>query len=79
MYTGEKRTLLARICAGLAFFCGVLGLLAGVFERTWELGSVGWFAGGSLLVLIAMFLLLDGAMDRLALVARGVNRGRESF
>ncbi|MGQ0809936.1 MAG: hypothetical protein ACT4OO_01755 [Nitrospiraceae bacterium] len=62
MYTGEKRIFIARVFAGVAFFSGILGLLAGVLDRTWELGSVGWFAMGSLMALMAVFLLLDGAI-----------------
>ena len=62
MPAGQKRILIARAFAGLAFLCGVLGLLAGILERTWELGAVGWFAGGSLLALLSVYALLDGAV-----------------
>ena len=61
MGPGMKRTSIARIAAALGFFCGLLGLLAGLMDRTWKLGSIGWLAGGTLLLLIALFVLLDGA------------------
>lgn len=62
MGPGLKRTTIARIAAGLGFLCGVIGLLAGLLERTWKLSSFGWFTGGALLVLIALFVLLDGTV-----------------
>lgn len=46
----------------LAFLCGAIGLLAGLLGRTLKLTSTGWFAGGALLLLIALFVLLDGAI-----------------
>jgi hypothetical protein len=52
----------ARGAAALAFLCGVLGLLAGMTERTWKLGPFGWFTGGALLTLLALFTLIDGAL-----------------
>ena len=65
MLAGQKRIFVARMFSLLGFLCGVLGLLAGVLQRTWELGSLGWFAGGALLELIAMFVFLDGAIGML--------------
>lgn len=61
MGPGTKRTAIARAAAALGFLCGSLGLLAGLMGRTWKLGSIGWFTGGALLLLIALFVLLDGA------------------
>ena len=67
---GYKRTMIARIGAAIGFVCGVLGLLAGLTHHTWKLGPGGWFEGGILLTLIAMFVLLDGMVafqkDRMA-------------
>ena len=62
MHVGSKRTTIGRIGAVLGFVCGVIGLLAGLTDRTWKLWSVGWFTGGTLLTLVALFLLLDGAI-----------------
>jgi hypothetical protein len=45
----------------LAFACGLIGLLAGLTNHVWRLGSLGWFAGGALLALIAVFLVVDKA------------------
>ncbi len=59
-HVGCKRTIIARIGASLGFVCGVLGLLAALTHHTWKLGPEGWFEGGLLLTLIAMFALLDG-------------------
>jgi hypothetical protein len=62
MSVGSKRTTIGRIAAALGFVCGVIGLLAGLTEHTWKLWPVGWFTGGTLLTLLALFLLLDGAI-----------------
>jgi len=62
MEPGLNRITIARIGAGLAFLCGAIGLLAGLLGRTLKLTPMGWFAGGALLLLIALFVLLDGAI-----------------
>ena len=62
MGVGYKRTTIARIAAAGGFVCGLLGLLAGVTEHVWKLGATGWFTGGALLILIAVFVLFDGAV-----------------
>lgn len=62
MVVGEKRTMVARVGAALGFLCGVIGLLAGVTKNTWILGSLGWFTGGGLLTLLALYALVDGAI-----------------
>ncbi len=67
---GHKRRMTARIGTALGFICGTLGLLAGLTKHTWKLGLSGWFEGGILVTLIALFLLLDGTFafqrDRMA-------------
>ncbi len=62
MAIGEKRTMVARICAALGFLCGVIGLLAGLTQHVWKLGPLGWFTGGALLTLLAVYALVDGAI-----------------
>jgi hypothetical protein len=62
MGVGAKRTLGARVSALLSFLCGLFGLCAGVMDLTLRLGSIGWFTGGTLLALLAVFLLVDGAV-----------------
>lgn len=62
MGVGYKRTTIARIAAAVGFVCGLLGLLAGVTGHVWKLGATGWFTGGALLILIAVFVLFDGAV-----------------
>ena len=65
MPVGYKRILIGRIGAALGFVCGFIGLLAGLTDHTWKLWPMGWFTGGSLLTLIAVFLLLEGAIASL--------------
>ena len=62
MPVGCKRTLFGRIGAVLGFACGVIGLVAGVTGHTWKLWPLGWFTGGALLMLVALFALLDAAI-----------------
>ncbi len=62
MGIASKRTAIARIGVALGFVCGLIGLLAGLTDLTWKVGHVGWFTGGTLLTLIAVFVLLDGAI-----------------
>ena len=62
MAVGEKRTMVARVCAALGFLCGVIGLLGGLTHHNWILGPLGWFTGGTLLTLLAVYALVDGAI-----------------
>ena len=62
MPVGYRRMMAARVGAAIGFVCGTLGLLAGLMDRTWKLWPSGWFLGGSVVTLVALFLLLDGAI-----------------
>ena len=62
MAYGQRRSMVARGTAALGFLCGVFGLLAGLTGHTWKLGATGWFTGGALLTLLALFALVDGAV-----------------
>ena len=59
MGSTQQRIILARlmILGGLA--SGVVGLVIGVIDRTWKLGVIGWFTGGTLLTVLAMAILVD--------------------
>ena len=62
MHPGRKRTLIGRFAAAIGLLCGVLGVAAGTQDVVWKFGSTGWFTGGSLLTLLALFELVDGAL-----------------
>ncbi len=62
MRVGYKRTLISRMGATIGFACGAVGVLAGFTQHSWKLGATGWFTGGTLLTLIAVFVLVDGAI-----------------
>ncbi len=62
MTVGQKRTMFARIGAALGFLCGVIGLLAGLMQPVWKFGPLEWFTGGTLLTLLAVYALVDGAI-----------------
>jgi hypothetical protein len=64
MISGRLRTRLARLAAATGCLCGVLGLIAGAQDVVWKFGSTGWFTGGSLLTLLALFELIDGVVAR---------------
>ena len=55
----EMRIALARLfmLGGLA--SGVIGLAAGLIDKTWKLGPTGWFTGGILLAVLALVALAD--------------------
>ena len=53
------RIWLARAFALACVALGIIGLIAGFSDRVWQLGTVGWFTGGTLLGVVAMILLLD--------------------
>ena len=59
-HAGNKRRMIARIGAAMGFVCGSIGLLAGLTDHNWKLGTFGWFEGGILITLIGLFVLLDG-------------------
>ena len=53
------RTWLARLSGLACIALGVIGLIVGFTDRIWQLGTVGWFTGGTLLGVVAIILLLD--------------------
>jgi hypothetical protein len=63
METGFRRTSLGRIAAALGCLCGAIGLLTGISRSVWVLSPHGWGTGGVLLLLVAVFVLLDGALS----------------
>ena len=63
MGPGVKRTTIARLAAGLAVLCGAIGFFTSIESSMWLLSSQGWGTGGSLLLLIALYILVDGAVS----------------
>jgi hypothetical protein len=60
----EIKTIAARILALDALGCGIAAVVLPFFEgRVWKIGTMGWFAGGALLALLAIFLLLDAQAE----------------
>ncbi len=62
MPVGSKRIVIGRIAAVLGFACGGIGLVAGLTDHVWKLWPSGWFTGGALLTLIALFVFVDGVI-----------------
>jgi len=62
MQIGDKRTRIARITAGLSGASGLTGFLGVSTDNIWNLGVIEWFTGGTLLALIALIILVDGAV-----------------
>jgi hypothetical protein len=65
MLNTDQETMAARLMLAGALICGIIGLVAGMADYTWKLGSVGWFTGGGLVAIIALAMLVD-ARDRRA-------------
>ena len=63
MEPGIKRTTIARIAAALGCLCGAIGFLSSIMNKPWGLTPHGWGLGGILLLLIALFVLFDGAIS----------------
>jgi len=63
MTHGAKRTLVARLMAGAGCISGVLGFtLSPSTYQIAEHTDFDWFAVGALLLLFAIYVLVDGAM-----------------
>src|SRR5262249_39459227 len=62
MSGGEKGIRGVRIGVGIGVRWGGVWLWAGLTAHAWKLGVGGWFMGGALLTMVAMFTLLDGAI-----------------
>ncbi|HKT35834.1 MAG TPA: hypothetical protein VJR03_13490 [Nitrospira sp.] len=63
MEPGFRRTTFGRITAALGCVCGAIGLLTGISKSAWVLSPHGWGTGGVLLLLLAVFVLLDAAVS----------------
>lgn len=59
MDVSRWRIGLSRLAALACVALGVIGLIVGFSDRVWQLGTVGWFTGGTLLGVVAVILLLD--------------------
>lgn len=53
------RIMLARLLMLGALVAGVLGLVAGLVDKTWKLGPTGWFTGGTLLAVLSLVVLAE--------------------
>ena len=56
---GEPRIMLAKLLMLCALAAGVIGLIAGLAEKSWRLGATGWFTGGTLVAVLALVVLAD--------------------
>ena len=53
-------TVVAWALAVGALGCGIAAVVLPFFDgRVWKIGTMGWFSGGALLALLAIFLLLN--------------------
>ena len=63
MEVGLKRTTIARIAAGLGCLCGAIGLWSSIVRTGFLISPNGWGTGGILLVLVALYVLVDGTVS----------------
>ena len=59
----QWRTWLARMFGLACVALGVIGLIVGFSDRIWQLGTVGWFTGGTLLGVVALILMMDDYIE----------------
>ena len=62
MTLGSKRTLSARLLAGAGALCGILGFTISPSADPAGLAAFHWFASGTLLLVLAVYLLVDAAV-----------------
>ena len=78
MEPGLKRTLIARITAGLGCLSGFLGLLSAITGDPLGLTPQGWGIGGILFLLLAIFILVDGVVSFERVARKAAKRRVES-
>lgn len=54
----------ARLFALACLALGIIGLIVGFTDKTWQLGVVAWFTGGIFLGVVGLILILDGYTER---------------
>ena len=59
MITAKRQTALARLLMVGGLVTGLIGLIAGLTDQTWRLGTFTWFTGGILLAILAVAVLVD--------------------
>ncbi len=55
----DMRLGVARLLGMVAVACGFIGLSVGLMGNSWKLGVTGWFAGGTLVAILAVLVLVD--------------------
>ena len=54
-----SRIMVARLLVLGALVCGLIGLIAGLMDRSYKLGATGWFTGGTLLAVLAVAVIAE--------------------
>ena len=54
-----SRIMVARLLVLGALVCGLIGLIAGLIDRSYKLGATGWFTGGTLLAVLAVAIIAE--------------------
>ncbi|MEX5212972.1 MAG: hypothetical protein NW703_02300 [Nitrospiraceae bacterium] len=62
MMPGRKRTLVARVLAGAGCVCGIVGFTMPPTAQMAGPADLDWFAAGTVLIVFAVYLLVDGAV-----------------
>jgi hypothetical protein len=63
MEVGLKRTTIARIAAGLGCLCGAIALWSSIVRVGFLISPNGWGTGGTMLLLLALYVLVDGVVS----------------
>jgi len=75
MKVGMKRTFIARASATVGALCGVIGFATALTDHTARLPPWGWMLAGILVSVLALFVLVDGAIayERFRVAPRSID------
>lgn len=59
----DMKIMIARLLILIAIVLGIIGLIAGFADKTWQLGPVGWFTGSTAVGVLSLVILADAFVE----------------